>query len=44
MILSLFFGSIPHTRRGTQCGQDRRSNRDDDLHNKLSSLLLIHNS
>lgn len=30
-----FLCSIPHTRRGTQCSQDRRSNRDDDFDNKL---------
>ena len=31
-----------HTGRGTQCSQDCRGNRNDDLHNKLSRLFLTH--
>ena len=36
--------SIPHTRRCAQRRQDRTRNRYNDLRNKLSSLLLRHNS
>ena len=40
----LYFDNLEsHTGRGAECSQDRRCDRCNQLHNKLSCLFFIHN-